>query len=95
MADEFTHQSTRDPWCVCLDALVREWQGEATPQQVVGWMIAALDEAGDTQIPRTRNAVAGAEVMAAMVFADLGAEGIDYGAVVSNVLRAMREARDA
>lgn len=80
-------QQTIDPWRVCVDALRERWVGEEFPETVVGWMFDALDAAGDTTVPRDDNAREEARIMASMVFADIGPE-CDYGAVVSNVIRA-------
>lgn len=83
--------TVQDPYVIARDALRERWKGEATPEQVVGWIFAALDEAGDTTVLRDEKARDDAVVMAAMVFADLAGEpGVDYGALVSNVLRAVR-----
>lgn len=75
---------------IAVHALRARWTHEETPATVVGWIFDALDEQGDTTVPRTRQARDEAVVMAGMVFADLGpaGEGIDYFALVSNVLRA-------
>lgn len=70
-----------------MEALRFHWVAEATPEDVVGWMFDALDKAGDDTVPRTNGARAEAIAMTGMVFADL-AEDLDYGAVVSNALRA-------
>lgn len=55
-------------------------------------MFTALDEVGDTTVLRTREAREEAECMVGMVFADLWDEEVcDYGAVVSNALRAIEK----
>lgn len=78
---------SRDPHAICVEVLREMWVGEAYPYEVVTWMFTALDEEGDTTIPRGPKDRKEAETMCSMVMADLG-DGCDYGAVVSNVLRA-------
>lgn len=73
---------------VCVAALRENWQREATPREVVGWMFDALDRAGNEVVPRSDHARRETEAMVGMVFADLsGEEFVDYNAVVSNALR--------
>lgn len=80
-----------DPYTVAVSGLRARWLSEASPRDVVHWIYAALDEAGDTTVPRTIEARENAVVMVGQVFADIGdsEEGCDYGAIVSNALRAM------
>ena len=78
------------PYSVCLTALQTHWTGQASPEEIVGWMFDALDVAGDVTVPRTPVTRHAAELMTADVMADLG-DPTDMSAVVANVLRVVRE----
>lgn len=81
-----------DAYSTCVDALRSNWgPGELYPGEVVDIMFTALDEEGDTTVPRTPEARDEAEVMIAMVFADCSPEPAGYGAIVSNALRAIEK----
>lgn len=74
---------------VCVRELRQRWVGDKTPEQVVAIMFDALDRVRDRTVPRDADARHDAIIMAGMVFADLdGEDGVDYGALTNNVLRA-------
>lgn len=41
------------PYSIALKALEERWTGQATPEEVVGWIFDALEAANDTLTPRT------------------------------------------
>lgn len=81
-----------DAYTTCVDGLRSNWgPGELYPREVVDIMFTALDEDGDMTVPRTPEAREEAQIMIGMVFADCWPEGADYGAIVSNALRAIEK----